>query len=259
MPANEKNNLISIIMPAFNAEKYISAAIESVVKQKYKNWELIIVDDASTDNTLSVIEKWMQKDERIILYKNIKNLGVSHTRNKAISLSSGKWIAFLDSDDIWVDSKLENQMNYIYDHNINFVFTGSSYINELGSAYKGTFQVPKFVSYESLKKHNVISCSSVLINKKYFENIKMEDDSIHEDYATWLTILKDYDENAYGINEPLLIYRISKGSKSGNKIKTFRMTYKVYRFIGLNRIKSVYYLIHHIYNSIKKYNKIKQA
>lgn len=254
---NEANTevLVSIIMPAYNCEKYLRDAIKSVIGQTYPNWELIVIDDGSKDNTAAIVDDFVKSDPRIRLVKNGRNLGVSAARNRGISLANGDWIAFLDSDDIWDRAKLEKQMIHAKKMSAEFVFTGSSYIDEEGNPYKGIFQVPDTVTYESLRKHNVISCSSVLMKKRFFDHIKMEGDDMHEDYITWLRVLKN-GETAYGINEPLLTYRISRNSKCGNKIKSIIMTYKVFRFIGINPIGSLYFLMRHIMASVKKYMKI---
>ncbi len=249
---NISGDLVSIIMPAYNCEKYIEDAINSVIVQTYKSWELIVIDDDSKDNTVRIIEGLSNKDYRIRFYKNEKNLGVSETRNKGMELAKGVWIAFLDSDDMWEDSKLEKQFTLSNKEGAEFVFTGSSFINERGDNYKGVLKVPEKVNYKKLRTHNVISCSSVLIKKKFLKDIRMEKDDMHEDYAVWLRVLKT-GVCAYGINEPLLIYRISPNSKSGKKIKTVKMTYKVFRFIGMNPVGSAYFMCRHVIGSIKKY------
>lgn len=247
--------LVSIVMPAYNCEKYIVDAINSVLAQTYQNWELLVLDDGSKDNTLQIINEFGKKDSRVRPLQNEKNMGVSATRNKGIDLATGDWIAFLDSDDLWEPSKLEKQLKVANVQSAEFLFTGSSYINEEGELFKGIFEVPERVTYKKLRKHNVISCSSVLVKKKYFKNIKMEKDDIHEDYAVWLRILK-LGVTAYGLNEPLLVYRISKNSKSGNKLKTVKMTYKVFRFIGINPIGATYFMLRHIFASVGKYRRI---
>lgn len=249
-------NLISIIMPAYNCEKYIEKAIESVIEQTFGTWELIVIDDGSSDATVNILKEICKKDERIKFYENEINQGVSVTRNRGIDLATGEWIAFLDSDDMWDKTKLQKQIELAKKENVDFIFTGSSFINTENKYYEGTFKVPTKVDFKKLRKHNVISCSSVLIRKKYFDKVKMEQDDMHEDYAVWLRILRT-GISAHGINEPLLIYRISRNSKSGNKLKTIKMTYKVYRFIGTNPIRSVYYVFSHIKGSIIKYRAIK--
>ena len=252
---SENPPLVSVVMPAYNCEKYIVEAIKSVLAQTYENWELLVLDDWSKDNTLQIIKQFSQKDSRIKVIPNGKNMGVSATRNRGIEFASGDWIAFLDSDDMWKPSKLEKQLKVADNNSAEFIFTGVSYINEKSEPFKGTFEVPEKVTYKKLRYQNVISCSSVLVKKKYFENIKMEKDEMHEDYAVWLRILK-LGVIAYGVNEPLLIYRISRNSKSGNKIKTAKKTYEVFRFVGINPIGSAYFMMRHIVASIGKYKKI---
>lgn len=256
----EKNTqqLISIIMPAYNCEKYISEAVVTVIRQTYVNWELIVIDDGSSDNTTNILKKIENNDDRIQIYLNEENQGVSYTRNKGVSLAKGEWIAFLDSDDLWTAEKLQKQIELVEKEEADFLFTGSSFIDEAGNYFKGTFEVPQYVSYKSLKTHNVISCSSVLLKKKLLKDIKMERDDMHEDYAVWLRILRK-GIIAHGVNEPLLIYRISPNSKSGNKLKTVKMTYKVFRFIGYSQVNSTYYMFRHLLGSVKKYRKIKKT
>ncbi len=247
--------LVSIVMPAYNCEKYVVEAINSILAQTYRNWELLVLDDGSKDNTLQIIEEFSQKDSRIKALPNGKNIGVSATRNRGIELASGEWIAFLDSDDMWKPEKLEKQFEIVEKEAAEFLFTGSSYINEEGEAYKEIFEVPEKITYKKLRNQNVISCSSVLVKKKYFEHIKMEKDEMHEDYAVWLRILKT-GVTAFGVNEPLLIYRISRNSKSGNKMKTVKMTYKVFRFVGINPFGSAYFMLRHVIASVGKYKRI---
>lgn len=249
------NDKVSIIMPAYNSEKFIKSAINSVIKQTYENWELLIIDDGSGDKTLNIIEKFSNNESRIKSIPNKSNNGVSDSRNKGIKLAKGEWIAFLDSDDIWHPKKLKMQLETARLKSADFIYTGVTYINEKDEFYNGTFSVPEKVNYSKLLKQNFISCSSVLIKKEKFNQIKMENDDIHEDYAVWLRLLKT-GGFAYAVNKPLLIYRISKSSKSGNKFKTFRMTYNVFRFIKINPLVSIYYTFSHILGSIIKYSKI---
>lgn len=239
-------------MPAYNSENYITYSINSVISQTYKNWELIIVDDGSKDSTMTCIESLATGDNRIKVYKNTKNIGVSETRNKAISLAKGEWIAFLDSDDLWAAEKLDKQIAFSQRHHVDFVFTGARFINAEGRNFRWNMPVPQSVTYSQLLKQNVIMCSSVLVKKKLLIDKKMIGDRIHEDFALWLEILKN-DTIAYGINEPLLTYRIYIESKSGNKIKSIIMSYRTYRCIGLSFITSIYYLCNLVKNGMKKY------
>lgn len=249
------DELVSIIMPAYNSEKYIGDSIRSVLKQTYENWELIVIDDGSRDKTIEIIEKFVSKDIRVKFYKNESNLGVSQTRNKAIALAAGEWIAFLDSDDIWESNKLELQLVHSKKYNSEFIFSGSSYIDENNNAYNGIFEVPNNVNFKELLKHNVISCSSVIIKSNILKNYKMDNDNMHEDFALWLQILNN-NYIAYGINKPLLIYRIYKNSKSGNKFKSIFMTYRVFEFLNIGKFKSIHYTCSHLISAFKKYKKI---
>lgn len=247
--------LVSIIMPAYNSEKYITDSINSVIAQTYKNWELIIIDDCSIDDTARIASEFQINEPRIYLYKNRYNCGVSETRNFGISIANAQWIAFLDSDDIWDTQKLEIQIKYALENHSDFLFTGVVFIKEDGTSLSWIMNVPQIVSYKQLLKHNIISCSSVLIRKELIENIGMHDDRTHEDFALWLSVLKNGNK-ACGIDEPLLSYRLSEGSKSGNKLKSIVMSYRTYRSVGFSIFNSLYYLLFLIINGIRKYSKI---
>lgn len=252
----QNNPLISIIMPAYNAEKTIRDSIESILIQSYQNWELIVINDCSEDNTYAVILETAKKDCRIRTLDNPCNSGVSESRNLGIAAAQGVWIAFLDSDDIWKSDKLEKQVSLITEKkDADIVFTGSAFIDGLGKQSAYFLVVPSKISYHGLLKQNLISCSSVLVKKALVVKYPMKHDEMHEDYAVWLQILKN-GGHAYGINEPLLLYRLSNDSKSSNKIKAARMTYKVYRHMGLSYFQSLYYFSWYTWRSLRKYYNI---
>ena len=248
--------LVSIVMPAYNSEKYITEAINSVIAQTYDNWKLIVIDDCSQDKTVECVSILKESDPRITLYKNDKNLGVSKTRAKGICIADSEYIAFLDSDDCWRPTKLAQQMELILsDNEIDFVFTASAFMDEESHCYKWIMSVPTVVTYKRLLYRNIISCSSVLIKKKYLLERKTVNNAIHEDFALWLQILSER-KSAYGINQPLLVYRVSKKSKSGNKLKSALMTYRTYRILKINVIKSLYYMIFYSIHGLRKYHKL---
>ena len=175
----------------------------------------------------------------------------------AIKKAKGKYIAFLDSDDMWEKDKLEKQMKLIDENpEIKFTFTGSGFVDNDGNPLDYVLSVPQKMSFKNLLKQNLVSCSSVVIEKEALEGIKMPDDSMHEDFATWLEVLRKQ-KYAYGIDEPLLVYRLSDNSKSSNKFKAARTTWKVYRHVGLNMLQSVYYMGFYALRSLKKYGSIK--
>ena len=248
------NELVSIIMPAYNASKYIAESVDSVLAQTYQNWELIIIDDGSKDNTAEIIGKYT--DKRIKFYKNETNLGVSAARNKAIQIAQGSWTAFLDSDDKWSEEKLERQLKFAEQNEAEFTFTASAFVLPNGEKSDYVLQIPSKITYTELLKQNVISCSSVLIKKTLIANRAMScGTKIHEDFKLWLEILKD-GNIAYGLNEPLLIYRINKESKTGNKLKSAIMTWNTYRAVGLGYLGSLFNFSEYLKRNAGKYKRI---
>ena len=250
--------LISIVMPAYQAEKTLEASVLSVQKQTYENWELLLIDDCSKDTTWELALRLAKQDPRIRPFRNTRNMGVSAARNQGIHQANGEWIAFLDSDDLWEKDKLEKQLRLIQLHiDADLVFTGSAFIDKNGNRSAYCLPVPQTIRYRQLLKQNVISCSSVLVKKKWMLRYPMLHDDMHEDFAVWLQILKN-GGRAYGVNEPLLIYRLSADSKSGNKKKAARMTYKVYRYMGLNTLQALYFFCWYTGKNLYKYWKIRQ-
>lgn len=248
---------VSVIMPAFNAGKTIESAILSVLSQTYRDFELIIVNDCSTDDTEKIINKFKEKDERIVYIKNEQNSGVSYSRNNAIKYAKGKWIAFLDSDDIWIKDKLEKQIN-LAEKNSDavLVYTASSFITANGEPYLYVLHAKEKINYKTLLKKNLVSCSSVMVKKAIVEKIEMPSDKMSEDYYVWLQILKEY-KYAYGIDEPLLVYRLSQKSKSSNRIKSAKMTFNTYHAIGYSNVISFLLTCRYSIHSITKRFNIK--
>ena len=229
---------VSVIMPAYNAERFIAEAIGSVIAQTFCDWELIVIDDCSSDLTQTVAQQYAQKDARIRVIKNAENSGVSVSRMAGIQASRADWVAFLDSDDLWREDKLEKQFAFVQEHpDAQILFTASAFISEKGEPYSYVLQVPETVTYRQLLRGNVMSCSSVLVKRDLMLRYPMEDDRLHEDYASWLQILRDV-PCAHGINEPLLIYRLAKGSKSSKRISSAKMVYRTYRALSMNPVES---------------------
>lgn len=225
--------LISVIMAAYNAEKTIAQAINSVLNQTYVNLELLVIDDCSKDATVNVIKELAAKDPRIRLIENSVNCGVSKTRYHGLEEAHGAWIAILDSDDVWMPNKLEKQIIVQNETNAGLLFTGSTFIDENGNPIDWYLHAPREIEYKKLLKQNVVSNSSVLVEKKLYRQFYAVGDNMHEDFAIWLGITKT-GRKAYGVDEPLLIYRLSASSKSGNKLKAAMMNWNTYRYIGLN-------------------------
>lgn len=248
--------LISVVMAAYNAEKTIQQAVLSVLGQTYQNLELLVVDDGSSDNTKDLVKGLAAKDSRIKLICSPSNHGVSHARKCAMKKAEGSWIAILDSDDVWVPDKLEKQIALQKMRDAELLFTGSAFMDENGKRLEWELHVPEEISYRKLLKQNLVSNSSVLVRKSLYEKFFVENDSLHEDFAVWLAITK-IGVRAYGINEPLLIYRLAKSSKSGNKLRAAKMNWNTYRYIGLNMLETCYYMFWYVINALQKYKHLR--
>ena len=242
--------MISVIMPVYNGEKYIKEAIESVLKQSCA-WELIIIDDGSTDRTFEVIYPFLE-DDRIQYRRNEQNLGVAKSRNRGIFLAKGEYVAFLDADDRWREDKLEKQLKLLNEKNAVLCSTARALMDEKGKLTGKVIPVKETIRYKELLHSNRISMSSAVLKREVALEFPMGHDQLHEDYILWLQVLKRYGI-AYGINEPLLEYRLSPKSKSGNKWKSAKMTFGVYRYMGFGVIKSICYFCSYAVHGVLKY------
>ena len=248
--------LVSVAMAAYNAEKTIQQAVLSVLGQTYQNLELLVVDDGSSDNTEAVVKELAVKDNRIKLMHSASNHGVSYARKYALKKARGSWVAILDSDDVWRPDKLEKQIRFQKEKEAELLFTGSAFMDGNGKQIGFELHVPEEISYRQLLKQNLVSNSSVLVKKSLYEKYYVENDSLHEDFAVWLAIMKT-GINAYGIDEPLIIYRITESSKSGNKLHAAKMNWNTYQYIGLNILQSCYYMVWYAMNGLLKYKNLK--
>ena len=246
-----KEAQVSIIMPNYNAAAFIAASIESVLAQSYPYWELIIVDDASTDNSIASIEKFITKDIRIKLIKLSKNSGTAVARNKALDIAKGTFIAFLDSDDRWHPEKLTIQVRFMQQHHCALSFTSYFVVNEYGDQIK-VLKAKQQVSYDDLLKNNFLGCLTVMysvphLGKVYFPLLKKR-----QDWALWLKITKK-NIIARGIEQPLAYYTQRKSSLSSNKLKLLAYNWKVYRTLEkLNLIQSAFYFTRLFMNKMLK-------
>ena len=248
----QERPLVSVIMPAYNAEKYISEAIQSVISQTYTNWELFVLDDCSTDGTAEIAEGFANADSRIRLLRNPQNLGVARTRNRGFDLANGEWIALLDSDDVWHSDKLEKQLTVAKEIGAEIIYCSYSLMNESGE-HLSDFIVPKTTSYDDMLKESVLSCSTVLMHREVLNNHRFSTDYYHEDYAFWLKLLKS-GFTATACCEVLADYRVAKGSRSNNKFYSSVNRWKIYRKVEkLPLLKSVKVFTAYAVNGICKY------
>lgn len=246
------NNLVSIITPTYNASRFIEETIKSVINQTYSEWEMIIIDDCSSDNTIELVSKYCLLDNRIKLYQLETNSGAAIARNLGIRNSKGRFIAFLDSDDLWDLNKLEKQLSFMQENKFGFSFTGYRVISESGVYLNKDVKVPDKINYNDLLGNTIIGCLTVIIDKNIIGEFQMPLLRAGQDTATWLSILKK-GHIAYGYNEVLASYRKVNGSISNNKLKALKRTWYIYRNVeNISLWKSIFYFIGYTYNAIKK-------
>jgi len=247
------NALVSIITPSYNSAKFIAETIQSVQNQTYQNWEMIIVDDGSSDETESVVLSIIQNDNRIQFHKLSQNSGPAVARNTGIEKASGDYMTFIDADDIWFPTFIENNIKTIQKTGIPFVFSSYKRANEQLEFVYSDFIVPHKVSYTDILKSNSISCLTAFVDikklgKKYMPLIRKR-----QDMGLWLNYLKVI-PFAHGIQETQAIYRIRENSLSRKKSDLIKYQWQFYREVEkLNVFQSLYYILHWMYRGFMKY------
>lgn len=241
--------LVSVIMPVYNGEDFISEAIESVLIQTYSNLELIVINDASRDNTESILKSF--SDNRICVITNNDNLGVAESRNKGIDVSKGRYIAFIDADDIWEPNKIEMQLPLMDKYKL--ICSSYDYIDEQGIKINRRNFSSGIITKERLLRNNVIGCSTVIIDREILKNNKFSNDYKHEDYALWLKIIND-SCTGYCMKEYLVHYRMHAKGRNFNKLDSAKNRWIIYRkMLHLNIIKSFAYFTCYIITSLYKH------
>lgn len=221
--------LVSIITPSWNCGRLVEETIQSILSQTYSNWELLFQDDCSTDNTKEIVAKYAAIDHRIKYECNSQNSGAAITRNNALRRAKGKWIAFLDSDDIWLPDKLEKQIKFMQDNNYNFSYTGYCEINEQSKEISKLISGPKHITKVGMYCFCWLGCLTVMYDREYIGLIQIADIKKNNDYAMWLKVCKKAD--AYLLDEPLAKYRRGRtGSISTHGYTTLiKWHYKLFR------------------------------
>lgn len=247
-----EEKLVSIVTPVYNAERFIEKTINSVLSQTYQNLELILVDDCSQDNSKDIIQSIMEKDSRVKYYRLKENSGAAVARNKGIEMARGRYIAFIDSDDVWKVEKLQKQLTLMKQKGYAFTFTAYETITDDGKLKKDNVEVPEKISYTGLLKNTAIACSTVLIDRDKTGDFRMPNVRKGQDTATWLMLLKKI-PYAYGLNEVLSSYRKVPGSISSNKIQALKRTWNTYyRIEKLPFPKAFYYFSWYTINALRK-------
>ncbi|HSI71136.1 MAG TPA: glycosyltransferase family 2 protein [Gillisia sp.] len=234
----ENAPLVSVIMPAYNSADFIGEAIESVLAQTWNNWELLVIDDASTDGTVKIVKEYSSKHPNIIILKNSTNLGTGSSRNKGIKAATGRFIAFLDADDLWMPGKLEKQLRFMQSKDLAMTFSSYYLMDEEGNPLNREVKALPELTYDKLLKSNYVGNLTGIydvgkVGKVYAPLIRKR-----QDWALWLEILKKLG-STLGITEPLAYYRVRRDSVSRNKWKLIRHNFKIYRsFLNYGLLKS---------------------
>ena len=244
--------LVSIITPSYNSSRFINECISSVLEQTYTNWELIIVDDASDDNSRKLISNIAETDNRIKFEFLSKNIGVAGARNIALEMSRGRYVAFLDSDDVWKKEKLATQIDFMQLHDISFSFSSYQPMSENGMEFFREIIVPSKIDYNSFLKNTIIGCLTVVLDKYKLGDIKMPNLKTSQDMALWLSIMRG-GVTAYGIEKSLAYYRIVGDSNTSNKFKVIQGVWKIYIIEeGLGYMRGAWCFLNYTFNAIKK-------
>ena len=250
----KEDNLVSIITPVYNCEKLLSKTIDCVINQTYKNWEMILVDDCTQDNSAQIIKKYIKKDKRIRYFKLNVNSGAAVARNKALKESKGRFIAYLDADDLWENDKLEKQVRFMLNNKYAFTCTDYEKIDEEGKSLNKIIKIPKKINYNQYLRNTIIQTVGVMVDTNITgkEVLEMPNIRRRQDAATWCQLLKaGYD--CYELPETLSYYRVVSNSLSSNKFKAAKGTWMLYRKIEkLSLIKSCYCFIGYAFNAVKK-------
>lgn len=245
----ETNSLVSIVVPLYNGEDFIKSTIYTVFKQTYRNWELVIVDDCSTDNSYKIVNDLARGDSRIRLFKQSSNQGAANARNRAVKESRGKYIAFLDSDDIWNKDKLEKQLNFMEKYNYPITCTYYGKINEDGKNLNHTMKSPQKISYNYLLTHG-IGNSTVIYDQEYVGKTYIPNIRKRNDYLMWLKIIKKT-EYIHCLPKELAFHRLRENSISSKKLGLVKYQWRIYRkYERLSVIKSLFIMMIIVTNSL---------
>ena len=248
----EKQPLVSVIMPCYNMERYIADTIRSVIRQTHADWELIVVDDLSTDGTVALVKSLCEHDSRIHLSVNSEHGSIATTRNNCIKQAKGRYLAFLDADDVWHPDKLQRQLQFMQEHKVAFSYSSYDLIDESGKPLEKTIHTAGDLGYEAFLRNTIIGCSTVMLDVDLVGQVTVPDFRTSEDTATWLDILRQ-GFIAYALDEPLTAYRIRRKSASSNKLKAAADLWKVYRkHEKMSFFKTLSYFFSYAFNAIKK-------
>lgn len=251
-----EGDLVSVITPVFNCEKYIAQTIESVLSQTYQNWEMILIDDCSPDNCASIIASYRESDDRIKYVRLDCNSGVAVARNVGLKMAQGKYIALLDGDDFWKPKMLEKVLRRAKDTSADIIYCSYEIVDENGNKLCSDFIVPEKTTFEESIIRSVITCSTVLVTDRFAQIYQFPTNVYHEDIALWFTVLRE-GCIAFGVVDVLAAYRQGANTRSGNKLKSACRRWAVYRkHLQMPLLQSVTTMLRYAYHGVKKFKRI---
>jgi len=236
---SKSSPIVSVVTPVYNAALFLEKTIQSVLNQTYPHWELLLIDDCSTDTSFEIAKGYSEKDSRIKSYQLSENQGAGIARNLGIKEASGSYIAFLDADDLWFPEKLQKQVDFMINNHCNICYSSYQLMNEDGSLQSEIVEALPNLTYKKLLKSNYIGNLTGIYNVEVLGKIYAPTIRKRQDWALWLTALK-IEKKAMGIKEPLAYYRLRKDSISKNKTALLKYNYAVYnKVLGFNPIMSL--------------------
>ncbi|MBI2078589.1 MAG: glycosyltransferase family 2 protein [Euryarchaeota archaeon] len=253
-PGEFEDDLVSIITPAYRTAHLIGDTIRSVIAQTYPRWEMLIVEDCSPDDTGQVVRRWTGVDSRVKLIALERNGGPAAARNAALERARGRWIAFLDSDDLWLPRKLETSIAWAKAQRSPLVYTGYRRMSADGKRVGRAINVPKSLTYRQLLGNTAIATSTVLVDRSVAGDFRMRQ-TYYDDFDGWLRILKG-GHRAAGLNEDLMRYRVLSGSVSRNKIRSSLQVWRAYRKLErLSLVRSAWCFFRYAMHNLMKYSR----
>ncbi len=240
---------VSIIIPTYNSEDFIRQTIDSVLDQSYTNWECLVIDDGSIDQTVQVIKEYMLVDQRIQLIEKKENSGAADTRNRGIKEAKGQYIAFIDSDDVWHKDKLKKQLMFMQENSCSISFT--NYYLVLNDMQTPFDSLQKKVCYPDILRFNYLACSTVMYDQFALGKVYMPNIRSRQDWGLWISLIKKA-KYALGMNDYLMYYTVRDNSISSKKSRLIKYHWYIYReHVGFNYLKTLYYFINNLFLHFK--------
>ena len=244
---------VSVIIPVYNVEKYLDKTLESVFSQIYKDIEMVLVDDCSKDKSAQIIAKYRESHSEIIYFLQPKNMGAGAARNKALELATGQYVAFLDSDDLWMPEKTDKQIKVMKEKKSPFSYAAIEMMDEEGNTIKRKRNLRETCDYKYLLHNTIIATSSVIVDRTVMGDFRMSLRRGGQDYATWLSLLRG-GVVACGINETLVRYRVGRNSLSSNKFKSIKQVWEIQtQDEKINKVSAAFHVCCFCVNAAKKY------